>query len=470
MTYNGKDKKGVGPGEQPEVRIARLEHENAKLNKIVRVLMERVERNVDQQGDAFTLFQTAITLEETVKERTHALKLLNERLMRELQERERVEEALLVAKAQAEDANASKTKFLAAASHDLRQPLNAARLFVATLSDRPLDGEAAKLVSRITMALDALDELLSVLLDISQLDAGGIKPLITDFKLESLLSRILSEYTMLGQKKGLSVKAVKTSAIARTDSRLLETMLRNLLANAVRYTPTGKILVGCRRTSSGCRIEVWDTGIGIEPQHLQSIFEEFRQVHDNQVSSGRGIGLGLSIVDRVSKLLGLPVQVKSIAGKGSVFSIEIPWGDIAKVIEDKPQLSASLLQKQLAGQLVVVIDNDEVVLDAMAGLLQSWGAQVVVAVAAENALAEIIDRDQRPDLIIADYHLDGEVKGTDAIREIAAEFEGPIPALVLTSDRSAELREILQNKGLTILHKPIQPARLRSALSHALNQ
>lgn len=450
-------------------RIAELEHDNAKLNKMVQVLMERVERNVDQQGDAFTLFQTAITLEETVRERTRALKVLNDRLRRELQERERIEAALTVAKRQAEEANASKTKFLAAASHDLRQPLNAARLFVATLGEKELDGEGAKLVGRTTTALDALDELLSVLLDISQFDAGGIKPVISDFRLAGMLSRIIPEYATLGQKKGLEVRLVSTGAVLQTDSRLLETMLRNLLSNAIRYTEAGKVLVGCRRTRHGTRIEVWDTGIGIEAQHLETIFEEFTQVHKTPMG-GRGIGLGLSIVQRVGKLLDLRIAVRSTPGAGSMFSIEIPSGQAGNVVEEKPVDQLHRSPAPLTGHLVAVIDNDREVLDAMAGLLQSWGARVVVAASPGEALVDIIGQDQRPDLIIADYHLDGDLKGPDAIGEINAEFEGAIPALIVSSDRSAHLRESLQKLGLSLLHKPIQPARLRAALLHVLGQ
>jgi signal transduction histidine kinase len=451
-------------------RIAELERENVKLGKIVRVLMERVERNVDQQGDAFTLFQTAITLEETVGERTRALKILNDRLMRELQEREVIEAALTIAKRQAEEANASKTKFLAAASHDLRQPLNAARLFVATLEEKKLEGEGARLVSRTTTALDALDDLLSVLLDISQLDAGGIKPVISDFALEDMFARIIPEYETLGQKKGLLVRRVATKAILRTDSRLLETMLRNLLGNAIRYTLSGKVLAGCRRTANGYRIEVWDTGIGIEAQHLDAIFEEFRQVHNNRSIGGRGIGLGLSIVQRVGKLLNLRISVRSTPGAGSVFAIEVSSGQAQNLREVKAGGQTYPSHAPLTGKLVAVIDNDPEVLEAMAGLLISWGARVVVAASADAALAELIGMDREPDIIIADYHLDDGVKGASAITEIKAEFEGPIPALIVTSDRSTELREQLEKGGLPLLYKPIQPARLRAALLQSLSR
>lgn len=450
--------------------LALLRQENARLSKTIEVLMERVERDVDRQGDAFTLFQTAITLEETVRERTRALKVLNDRLMSELQERERVEEALRVAKAQAEEANASKTKFLAAASHDLRQPLNAARLFVATLGDGALEPDQARLVDRAGTALDALDELLSVLLDISRLDAGGIKPTESDFRLGALLARIIPEYATLAQKRGLEVRVVDTAAILKTDARLLETILRNLLSNAIRYTETGRVLIGCRRRAASCRIEVWDTGIGIEADNLEAIFEEFRQVHKNRSLGGRGIGLGLSIVQRIARLLDLEISVRSTPGKGSMFSIEAPLGNPANVVDEQPQMSGTRLHNQLAGRLIAVVDNDPDILDAMAGLLKSWGADVVIATSADLALAEIIEMDRRPDLIVADYHLEGGANGVNAIQEINAEFEKPIPAIVLTSDQSAQLRQSLKEAGLPLLNKPVQPVRLRAAMLHAIGQ
>ncbi len=445
-----------------------LRRENAKLRKIVEVLSARVEHGLSEQRDAFSVFQTAIALEDTVRKRTAELKRLNERLTEELEQRRAVEEALRVAKRQAEETNISKTKFLAAASHDLRQPLSAARLFLAAIGEGRLDARTRKHVERARAALDAADNLLDALLDISRLDSGGLQPEISDFCIGDLLERITPEYQTLKRKEGLEVRVIGSSAVVRTDARLLEQILRNLLSNAIRYTPAGKVVAGCRRLRDGIRIEVWDTGIGIPESQFREIFKEFRQVHTNYKPQDRGIGLGLAIVDRIARMLGLEITVRSQVGKGSVFTVRIPYGDASRIERTTRARARPRAATMLAGSLIVVVDNDDRVLDGMEALLSTWNCEVVSAHSADRALEALIEGDRRPDLIIADYHLEKGAKGDAAIREIAAEFDAPVPAIIITSDQSPGLRRRLEANGQPVLYKPVKPAKLRSIMTHIL--
>ncbi|MCF8473239.1 MAG: hybrid sensor histidine kinase/response regulator [Emcibacter sp.] len=451
--------------------IKRLIMENARLNKMVQVLMDRVEQKMDQQQDSFTIFQTAIKLEETVNQRTNELNDLNKRLMQELAEREKIEQKLNIAKKQAEEANISKTKFLATASHDLRQPLNAARLFIGSLNPDNMSDENALYLTRIGNSLDALDDLLSVLLNISQLDSGGIIPTFCHFRLQDLLDRIVPDYIHTGNEKGLRVRMVPTSQIIYSDPRLLDTILRNFLSNAVRYTKKGGILIGCRALNNDVIIQVADSGIGIKENHLGDIFEEFIQVHEDHTVGGRGIGLGLSIVQRISKLLEANVQVQSTFGKGSIFNIILPKGNHDKVIRPyATRISDILFTDSLANRIIAVIDNDEDVLDGMKALLNRWGCKTILGVSADICLAELIGQDKVPDIIIADYHLTGSNTGIKAVQEIRAEFpDSEIPAIIISSDRDEKLKQMLKSERLPLIHKPVAAAGLHALVKHLLS-
>ncbi|PCI46750.1 MAG: hybrid sensor histidine kinase/response regulator, partial [Alphaproteobacteria bacterium] len=361
------------------------------------------------------------------------------------------------------------TKFLAAASHDLRQPLNAARLFTGSLASSDIGAENARYVARIGNSLDALDDLLSVLLNISQLDSGGIIPAVCHFNLQDLLDRIVPDYIQTGQEKGLRVRMVTTSCIIHSDPRLLETILRNFLSNAIRYTRKGGILIGCRTGGNNITIQVIDSGIGIRKNQLDGIFEEFIQVHEDPSVDGRGIGLGLSIVRRISALLEAPIQVKSAFGKGSLFNIILPKGEKNKVIPLFADHAANIaLPNSLAGRIIAVIDNDEDVLDGMKALLGKWGSEIIVGLSADIALAQLIEQDKTPDIIIADYHLNGDEDGVEAIREIRAEFSCPIPSIIITSDRDPELEKMLKTKKLPLIHKPVVAAKLHALIRHLI--
>ena len=349
---------------------ADLQRENAKLNKIVRVLMERVERSTDAQGSAFSLFQAAITLENTVRQRTIELQTQSAQLRREIAERTEVEAELKLAKLEAERANASKTKFFAAASHDLLQPLNVARLFTDALGERERDPECATILERIDQALDNAESLLGTLLEISKLDAGALAVERTDFPIDVLLRRLSNDYSIQAEERNLRLRVVPSDAVVRTDVRLLERVLRNFVSNALRYTQEGGVVVGCRRRDGALRIEVWDTGIGIPEGRVPEIFEEFRQLH----VEGRpreGMGFGLAIVDRIASCPA-DIVVRSRHGRGSVFAVDVPFGDPARA-HLAPRQHAQSTLNPLAGKTVLLVDDDADALEGL-GLVIGGGA------------------------------------------------------------------------------------------------
>ena len=449
-------------------RFAGLEAENRKLRKINKVLMDRVERDMDAQGgNAFSLFQTAVTLESKVGERTAELTSLTRQLREEILERREAEAALHLAKAEAEQANLSKTKFLAAASHDLKQPLNAAKLFVGVLAEE-VEGERARdLVDNVEDALEAFDDLLNALLDISKLDAGVWVAEPAGVPVGPLLARLAREYAPQAAAAGLSVRVVPTSAVAHTDRGLLERVVRNFVSNAIRYTGRGRILIGCRRCAGSVRIEVWDTGIGIPGDKLAHVFEEFRQLGNNPRSGDRGVGLGLAIVDRIARLLGVRITVRSRIGHGSCFGVTVPLGSLPEVAE-APRVTP-MLEAGFAGRFVAVVDNDAQVLQAMAALLGTWGCRLAASASADGVLAALEDAARRPDLIIADYFLDDGRCGTEAIAMLRARF-GHVPALIISSDRSLARKAEAQALGYGFLAKPASPAKLRAMLSFLLSR
>ena len=308
-----------------EMSAIDLTHENAKLTKIVNALMARVECSTDAQGNAFSLFQAAITLESTVRQRTAELQKLNHRLVAEITERRAIERALSVAKTQAEHANTGKSEYLAAASHDLLQPLNVARLFLDALAERPLDATSSALVERVARSLESADELLRTLLEMSRLDAGALQADMQDVALDPLLRALAAQYGLAADERGLRLRIVPSEAYVRSDPHLLERVVRNLLANALRYTHTGGVLVGARQRGDRVVIEVWDTGPGIPASDLRAIFCQFTRLAGPVVPDALpGMGLGLAIVERIAPLIDATIGVRSRVGRGSVFALSVP--------------------------------------------------------------------------------------------------------------------------------------------------
>ncbi len=452
-------------------RLSELESENRKLRKINTVLMHRVERDVDAQGgDAYSLFRTAITLEAKVGERTAELAKLTHQLMQEISQRRHAEKALMAAKAEAEQANIGKTRFLAAASHDLHQPLNAARLFLGALADEAATDRARELLNRVDSALDTFDDLLGVLLDISKLDAGAWPVTLTGVPMQPLLARLVDEYRPQAAAVGLDLHCVPCSHVIHSDRQLFERVLRNLLSNAIRYTAAGRILIGCRHRGTHLRVEVHDTGIGIPEERRSQIFEEFHRLGNAPRNDGKGLGLGLAIVDRISRLLDLGVEVQSEVGAGSCFAVTVPLGALLQApagVEAVQELGPA---DAVAGRCILVIENDPDGLDGMRALLESWRCTLLEASGTDAAMAATAEHGCAPDLVIADYHLDDGAIGTDTITAVRRVWGEQVPALVISSDRSADLRARMKSSGQAFLPKPTNPARLRAMMSYLLRQ
>ncbi|TVR97146.1 MAG: PAS domain S-box protein [Rhodospirillales bacterium] len=408
------------------------------------------------------------TLERRVEERTAALTELNRQLSQEIAERRAVEEALRAAKTDAERANLSKTKFLAAASHDLLQPLNAARLFSTALLEKRLSLPNRTIAHSIDKALGSVHTLLNALLDISKLDAGAMQAEPSAFLLDSLLSELAAEYGGVAAARGLRFRYVPPRTAVDSDPRLLQRIVRNFLSNAIRYTESGQVMLGCRRRGTGLEIGVWDTGPGIAADKLELIFEEFRQIDPGSPGGReRGLGLGLAIVERVARVLGHPVHVRSEPGRGSVFSVTVP---LARGVEAPLPPPVVTVRGVTVGARVLVVDDEPDICQGMEALLGGWSCRVVSAGSADEALQHLAAGGVRPDLIIADYHLRDGATGVDAIEQVRAATGWRMPALLITADHSTHLHREAAARGYPLLNKPVKPAQLRALVTHLLGQ
>lgn len=391
------------------------------------------------------------TLERRVRERTEQLTRLNDELAR--------------AKAEAEDANLSKTRFLAAASHDILQPLNAARLYSTTLLERAGDGapaqDTAPLARNVDASLEAVEEILTSLLEISRLDAGAMKPEISTFRVNDILRQLRIEFEPIARGKGLRLAFVGSDLAIRSDRRLLRRLLQNLISNAIKYTLSGRVLVGCRRTKGHLRIEVWDTGLGIPEAKQKIVFQEFERL-DEGARTARGLGLGLSIVERIARVLDHRIGLRSTPRKGSVFTVIAPLSAERPAVVATTHSAAPQASHALAGMTVIAIDNEERILEGMRVLLANWGCEVVTGADLESALADLGDR--RPDAVVADYHLDNTT-GLDVIAALRTHLGFALPAILATADRTPEVRDAATSVDVTVLNKPLKPAALRALLA-----
>ena len=377
------------------------------------------------------------------------------------------EEMLAEAKDAAEQASAAKSRFLAAASHDLRQPLQALAMFVNVLSERDLDDKAKQLIQRIRDCSDALERLLGSLLDISKLDAGLFVPQRRDFSVGAVIDRLCSEIKPLAEEKNISLRMVSCSLLVDSDPGLLDRLLRNLMTNAVRHTESGKILVGCRRQGAHVKIEVWDTGVGIPEDQLEMIFEEFHQVGNPARDRREGLGLGLAIVHRLSNLLEHPVSVRSWEGRGSVFSVLLPIaGEHAPAEMTLPADE----QADVAGAVVVGIDDEADIREALELLLVGWGYDAVVAGSAVEAIAKLEQERKTPELVVADYRLKLGHTGADAILAIRHVWGRDVPGFLLTGDTGPDRLREAAASGFEVMHKPIQPEKLRLMVADTIAQ
>lgn len=437
-----------------------------KLEKINAALMERVERSMDQQGNAFSLFQTAIGLEGQVRRRTDELAATLRRL-------EMSNRALSGAKEVAEYASRSKTRFVAAASHDVLQPLNAANLSISALAELQTTEQGQRLARQVQQSLATMDELLRTLLDISRLDSGALKPEVASVPLNAILASLSSDFEPIAAARGLRIRIRPTSAYVLSDPTMLRRILLNVISNAIRYTAKGGVVVGARRRGAALRIDVADTGIGIPPDQHEAIFEEFHRgaiVASGDLAHQAGSGLGLSIVMRMVSALGHQISFTSVEGRGTVFRIHVPLGKAPEQPEKATDLSPLRpASNSLFGTNVLVVENDRSVMEAMTTLLESWRCSVRLACQTEEALELLGDAVWTPDIILADQHLDGGDLGFDTVEQARRQMQRQIPAVIITADASDDLAAQAHQHGIELMRKPLRPAELRALMTHLID-
>lgn len=371
-------------------------------------------------------------------------------------------------KERAEQANLDKSRFLAAASHDLRQPVHALGMFVGALRREPMRPSAQQLIAHIEESVNAMDELFTSLLDVSRLDAGIIEAHPTEFAIDAVLTRVSREVAEEAQKKGLRLVLRSSRDRVLSDPVLLERVLRNLATNAVRYTDSGGILIAARHRGPLLSLEVWDTGRGIPPEQQENVFQEFYQLDNPERDRSKGLGLGLAIVRRLTKLLGATLRLRSRPGRGSVFKVGVPRVLRPALTVVAPDAPPRASPQGRTGRIVVV-DDEVAVRVAMESLLTSWGHQVVCgADAAEIIAAQAADDDEPPDLLISDYRLRDNVTGVEVIDALRAHFGREIPAMLVTGDTAPDRLRDAQASGYLLLHKPVPHGRLRAAIGNLM--
>jgi len=386
-------------------------------------------------------------------------------ILRDITERKRSESALRRAKEQAERANQAKSRFLAAASHDLRQPVQSLFFFATALSDQIRNHPGHTTMEAMQQALEALKRLLDGLLDISKLDAGVVEPVSTVVALQPIFDRLAAEYQPQATRKGLMLRVVATSLHIRSDPMLLERIVRNLLDNALRYTRHGRVMLGARRFGGQVRIIVCDSGIGIPPERQEEIFEEFTQIGNPERDRERGLGLGLAIVRRLCSLLGHTVSLRSVPGRGSAFAIRAPRAEAPRAVVTAPPPSGASDPERR--QLVLVIDDEVIILMGLRAMLEGWGYDVLAASAEEEAIDLLQKSGRRPDIVLADYRLRHGKTGPEALRAIHAHCNASIPSIILTGDTAPERIVEAQRSGFSILHKPVSAHHLRKVVGEA---
>jgi signal transduction histidine kinase len=397
------------------------------------------------------LEQANVTLEKRVRTRTDELTQANRELAR--------------AKVEADEANISKTRFLAAASHDIIQPLNAARLYATALSESLKETPQAELAGNVEASLNAVEEILSALLEISRLDGGKLKPEISTFPIGELMNQLQIEFGPIAAAKGIRLRFVPTSLIVQSDRRLTRRLLQNLVSNAIKYTISGRVLVGAKRRGDQVQLVVADSGIGIPANKQKTIFKEFQRL-DQGARIERGLGLGLSIVERIVKVLGLGLELSSRPGRGSTFRVALARASAGQRPSTVPREESAneTAPLPLAGIHVAVIDNEPTILDGMRRLLEGWGCTVTTGTDAGVVLDALKGRQVQPTLALVDYQLDTG-NGIDAVRKLRRRFRPALPAVLVTADRSTEVRERAIAEGMQVLNKPIRPSALRALIA-----
>lgn len=425
---------------------------------------------------------TRISLRTHITELNTLAQGLNEMTSQLQQEhtilQQRIEEAtqaLRGKKEEAERASHDKSHFLAVASHDLRQPLHALGLYVAELQRRVSTAEQRHLVEQVEHSIEALSTLLNALLDISKLDAGTMIPQVQTCAVNAILGRIAADYQMLASVKNIRLVVRPCTGHVTSDPLLLERILANLVSNAIRYTyQNGSVMVACRRRGQFLRIEVRDNGVGISEVDQGNIFREFFQLEQPQLDAGKGLGLGLAIVDRLVKLLGHRIDLLSVPGKGSVFALEVP---IAATFGSRPAVGAVVQapaasnqeseKSPLAGKRLLIVDDDAAVLSSTTGILAAWGCQISAA-ASVAQVEQFMRNETEWDLIISDYQLENNTNGIDVVNLVRRHQNQLIPCILISGDISQTVLKLASVSGHHLLHKPVRPAKLRSLIVHLL--
>ncbi len=448
------------PSEYSTSRQADLRRAIDKLRKINAALMKRVERSMDQQASSFSLFQTAINQEAQIRRRT-------EELNHALTKLAHTNVELSEARDEAERANVFKTRFFTAVGHDLLQPLHAARLTLSELTDAQSDADQKKLTLNISNALVSIEELLTSILDISKLEAGVFVPNIQPVSLGAIFEQLANSVEPVTRRKGLRFLWRPTDLAVSSDPLMLRRIIQNLLANAAHYTDSGGVLVAARPRGNDVAIEVWDTGPGILPQEQNRIFEEFQRGTASERAGATGFGLGLAIVRRMSDALGHRLELRSLVGHGSRFSILAPSASAPHA----PKTARSSLHDEssyFAAKQAIVVDDDLTVLGAMQTLLLRWGVDVRPARDLEDVDDILADPTFRPAIILADYHLDEGIYGLDVVERIRKRLASDIPAVLITADRTEAAAEAAQRLHCELLLKPVRPGELRALMKHLL--
>jgi len=389
-------------------------------------------------------------LEARVRDRTQALTLLNSELER--------------SRAKADAANLGKTRFLAAASHDLLQPLNAARLYTSTMIERAHGTDLARLAQNIDASLGAVEDIMSALLDISRIDSGALKPAVSVFSVRELLRKVRVEFEPAAAEKNIKLRLVGADSVVRTDRRLIARVVQNLVSNAIKYTPEGgSVLVGCRKSGNKVRLDIIDSGIGIDKGQQSLIFGEFSRLEPGaRIASG--LGLGLSIVQRICSTLELPLEVESEVGKGSRFSIYVTEAQKGETpIAEPESAQVAVNTSQFAGKQILCVDNEDDILNAMQALLSGWGCDVRTAKSLKAISLSSTLEGWIPELVLMDYHLD-QTSGLDAIEWLRQNVGGHLPAVLITADRTPQVRELAKARDISVLPKPVKPAALRALI------
>ncbi len=410
-----------------------------------------------------TLFPFARVNNRTLRQSV-MLRFENVELVQQLTEQKGKAEQ---AKQVAEEANVAKTKFLAAASHDLRQPLHAMGLFLGALEDRVEKDDQKSIVQKIQKSSYALSELLDSLLDISKLDAGVVQVELKSFPVQSLFDLSEHEFESYALEKDLSLRFVKTDVCVQADYTILDRIVRNLISNAIRYTDKGGVIVGCRRYQGKILLAVYDTGIGIQPDKMEEIFHEFHQLHNPERDRSKGLGLGLAIVKRMAGLLNAPLLTNSVPGKGSRFALLLP--EAFSVGQGEVVLNDVTRPMFFDGKSILVVDDEMEIRDSLTQLLESWHCQVIAAGSSQEAESVLNDSRLLPDIILADYRLRDSETGNDVIRKIQSMYpDHTIPAIIITGDTAPDRIKEANASGFTILHKPVLPKELRALLAKIL--